>query len=153
LSGYQHSMAVTMRSGEHITGVLLVLRGKEKAPFLDEQLPLLAFFGSQASLALELAVKQQMQRQLDVVSDRDRIGRELHEQVIQRLFAVGLWLQGVQPAVTGSGARRIAESQALRGRLLDVAVAATEDTELVPTTKIHGAVDHVVPGPVGEHAL
>ncbi|MFC0432027.1 GAF domain-containing protein [Kutzneria buriramensis] len=177
LAGHQHSMAVTMRSGHHIAGVLLVLRGKEKAAFLDEQLPLLAFFGSQASLALELAVKQHMQRRLDVVSDRDRIGQELHENVIQRLFAVGLRLQGVIPAVGGTGARRVGESvkeidqviadirtsvydlqnaaepQRLRGRLLDVVVQATDNTELTPTTRMHGTVDSAVPAVVAEHAV
>ncbi|HTI27298.1 MAG TPA: GAF domain-containing protein [Kutzneria sp.] len=177
LAGHQHSMAVTMRSGEHITGVLFVLRGKEKPPFVDDQLPLLAFFGSQASLALELAVKQQMQRRLDVVSDRDRIGQGLHEHVIQRLFAVGLRLQGVLPTVTGAGSRRVAESvkeidlviadirksvydlqnaaesQPLRGRLLDLVVRATDDTELTPTTRMHGTVDSAVSAVVGEHAV
>jgi signal transduction histidine kinase len=177
LAGHQHSMAVTMRSGDHITGVLLVLRGKERPPFLDEQLPLLAFFGSQASLALELAVKQHMQRRLDVVSDRDRIGQELHEHVIQRLFAVGLRLQGAMPTVGDAGARRVGESvkeidqviaeirtsvydlqnaaepQRLRGRLLDVVVQATDDTELTPTTRMHGSVDSAVPAMVAEHAV
>ncbi|GAA3431771.1 sensor histidine kinase [Kutzneria kofuensis] len=177
LASYRHSMVVTMRSGEHITGVLLVLRGKQRPTFLDEQLPLLAFFGSQVSLALELAVKQQMRRELDVVSDRDRIGQELHEHVIQRLFAVGLRMQGALPAVRGSGVGRIcesvreidqviadirssvydlqgrAETQPLRGRLLDVVVHATEDTELTPTTQMHGSVDSAVSGAVGEHAV
>jgi len=175
LTGYQHSMAVTMRSGEHITGVLLVLRGKEQPPFLDEQLPLLEFFGSQASLALELAVKQLMKHQLDVVSDRDRIGQDLHAHVIQRLFGVGLRLQGVLPTVTGSGARAVRDSvkqiddviaeirtsiydlqgvepQPLRSRLLDVVVQATGETALTPTTRMHGSVDSAVPAALGEHA-
>ncbi|EWM10188.1 GAF domain-containing protein [Kutzneria sp. 744] len=177
LTGYQHSMAVPMRSGEHITGVLLVLRGKERQPFVDEQLPLLVFFGSQASLALELAVKQHVQRQLDVVSDRDRIGQGLHEHVIQRLFGVGLQLQGMLPTVGDAGVRRIRESvrqidqviaeirtsvydlqsatepQPLRGRLLDVVVQATGDTELVPTTRMHGSVDSAVPTPVADQVV
>ena len=34
---------------------------------------------------------------LDVLTDRDRIARDLHDHVIQRLFAVGLALQGTIP--------------------------------------------------------
>ncbi|QUQ64082.1 sensor histidine kinase [Kutzneria sp. CA-103260] len=178
LAGYQQSMAVSMRSGEHITGVLLVLRGKGQPSFVGEQLPLLEFFGSQASLALELAMKQLMRRQLDVVSDRDRIGAELHEHVIQRMFAVGLRLQGMLPTLAGAEARAVRESvkqiddvitevrtsiydlqnsaepQPLRGRLLDVVVAATGDTVLVPTTRMHGSVDSAaVPVGLGDHAV
>ena len=36
-------------------------------------------------------------RELDVLSDRDRIARDLHDHVIQRLFAIGLALQGTIP--------------------------------------------------------
>ena len=36
-------------------------------------------------------------RELDVLADRDRIARDLHDHVIQRLFAVGLALQGTVP--------------------------------------------------------
>jgi two-component system, NarL family, sensor histidine kinase DevS len=178
LSSYQHTMAATMRSGEHIAGVLLVLRGKDRPPFHEEQLPLLALFGSQASLAMELAVKQHVQRQLDLVSDRDRIGRDLHEHVIQRLFAIGLRMQGVLPTVTGTGARRLgesvrdldevigeirtsiydlqavpAETPRLRSRLLDVVIDATGGLDLVPTTRVRGSVDSAVPAVLGEHAV
>jgi signal transduction histidine kinase len=177
LAGFQHSMAVTMRSGEHISGVLVVVRGKHRTAFHDEQLPLLAFFGSQASLALEFAVKQNMQRQLDVVSERDRIGQDLHEHVIQRLFAVGLRLQGVLPTVSVAGTRAVqdsvkeideviaeirtsvydlqsaAEPRPLRARLLDVVVDAIEGTALTPTTRMHGSVDSAVCSAVGDQAV
>ncbi|MGY1941787.1 sensor histidine kinase, partial [Nocardia gipuzkoensis] len=48
-------------------------------------------------LAMQLADAQQRVRELDILSDRDRIARDLHDHVIQRLFAVGLSLQGTVP--------------------------------------------------------
>jgi two-component system sensor histidine kinase DevS len=62
--------------------------------FTDEQLEMMAAFADQAALAWQLATSQRRMRELDVLADRDRIARDLHDHVIQRLFAVGLALQG-----------------------------------------------------------
>ncbi|GAA1537486.1 GAF domain-containing sensor histidine kinase [Nocardioides humi] len=51
-------------------------------------------YAEQATLSLQLAEAREDQRRLAVFEDRDRIGRDLHDLVIQRLFAVGLGLQG-----------------------------------------------------------
>lgn len=53
-----------------------------------------ASFARQAALALQVAQAREDQQRLAVLEDRDRIGRDLHDLVIQRLFAVGLGLQG-----------------------------------------------------------
>ena len=58
---------------------------------LDAQLP--ASFAEQAALALQVVRSREDQQRLAVFEDRDRIGRDLHDLVIQRLFAVGLGLQ------------------------------------------------------------
>ena len=63
------------------------------ATFDPAEVPLLTSFAEQATLALELGEKNRAQRQLDVFADRDRIARDLHDHVIQRLFATGLQLQ------------------------------------------------------------
>ena len=52
-------------------------------------------YAEQAALALHVARTRDSQQQLAVFEDRDRIGRDLHDLVIQRLFAVGLSLQGL----------------------------------------------------------
>lgn len=59
---------------------------------LDAQL--VAAYAEQAALTLQLAEAREDQHRLAVFEDRDRIGRDLHDLVIQRLFAVGLGLQG-----------------------------------------------------------
>lgn len=50
-------------------------------------------FARQAALALQVARAREDQQKLAVLEDRDRIGRDLHDLIIQRLFAIGLGLQ------------------------------------------------------------
>lgn len=56
-----------------------------------------AAFADQAALAWQSATAQRRMRELDILTDRDRIARDLHDHVIQRLFAAGLALQGTIP--------------------------------------------------------
>ena len=71
------------------------MRNKGGRLFGSEQLPMLASFAAQAALALELADKQRQLRMLDLLADRDRIAGDLHDHVIQRLFAGGMSLQAI----------------------------------------------------------
>ncbi|QLL08746.1 GAF domain-containing sensor histidine kinase [Mycobacterium vicinigordonae] len=80
-----------------VAGIVVLLRQGGPAPFGGEQLEMMAAFADQAALALQLATSQRRMRELDVLADRDRIARDLHDHVIQRLFAVGLSLQGTVP--------------------------------------------------------
>ena len=75
-------------------GILIAVRATDAAPFDDEMLELAAAFSDQAALAMQLAATHRRLRELDVLTDRDRIARDLHDHVIQRLFAIGLSLQG-----------------------------------------------------------
>jgi len=83
-----------------------------------EERELLAAFATQAALALDRLQAVTDRAALAVVSDRDRIARDLHDVVIQRLFATGLQLQGL---------RGHADSP-LVGERLDQAVADLDDT-------------------------
>ncbi|HEX2896161.1 MAG TPA: GAF domain-containing protein [Marmoricola sp.] len=64
-----------------------------------EERELLGSFADQAALALDRAQAVADREELAVVSDRDRIARDLHDLVIQRLFATGLQLQGMRAMV------------------------------------------------------
>ena len=71
---------------------------------------MLATFADQAGLALQRAATQAALRELEVLADRDRIARDLHEHVIGRLFGIGLALHGTQRlARSPAAAARIAE--------------------------------------------
>ncbi|MBB3602003.1 signal transduction histidine kinase [Mycolicibacterium sp. BK556] len=88
------------------TGVLVCVAAPGKR-FAEADLDMAAAFTAQAGLALHLATAQRRMRELDVLTDRDRIARDLHDHVIQRLFAVGLSLQGALSADQTEGTRRV----------------------------------------------
>jgi signal transduction histidine kinase len=71
----------------------LVLANLKGSAALSDQDPLVELFASQAGLALEYGrVRDELQR-LALVEDRNRISQELHDGVIQSLFAIGLELE------------------------------------------------------------
>lgn len=78
---------------------------RERFERLESSLP--AGFAQQASLALKVSQAQADQRQLAVLRDRDRIGRDLHDVVIQRLFAVGLGLEALDRLPADQHAARV----------------------------------------------
>ena len=55
-------------------------------------------FANHAALARELVEARANQQRLAVLEDRDRIARDLHDHVIQRLFAAGLSVQSLARA-------------------------------------------------------
>lgn len=91
------ALVLPLRSTDTVAGVVIAFRHIGAYPFTVEQLDMMAAFADQATLAWQLAGSQRRMRELDVLTDRDRIARDLHDHVIQRLFAVGLTLQGTIP--------------------------------------------------------
>ena len=91
------ALVLPLRATDAVAGVLVALRRVGAQPFSADQLDMMAAFADQAALAWQLASAQRRMRELDVLTDRDRIARDLHDHVIQRLFAVGLALQGTIP--------------------------------------------------------
>ena len=61
--------------------------------FLDTDVRLIEAYADQAALAMQVAQGREDRSRLAVFEDRDRIGRDLHDLVIQRLFAIGLTLE------------------------------------------------------------
>jgi two-component system sensor histidine kinase DevS len=72
--------------------------------FTDTEL--MATFADQAALAWQLATAERRMRELDMLTDRDRIARELHDHVMQRLFAVGLAMQATVPLARSAEVQR-----------------------------------------------
>jgi signal transduction histidine kinase len=73
-------------------GMLWALRSSGREPFDPEDLNLLSGFAAHASVVLELVRSQQRARRLQVQADRERIARDLHDHVVQRIFATALSL-------------------------------------------------------------
>ncbi len=104
------ALLLPLRVADAAAGVLVVLRRAGLPPFTNEQLDMMAAFAGQAALAWQLATSERRMRELDVLTDRDRIARELHDHVIQRLFAVGLAMQATVPlAKSPEVQRRLSE--------------------------------------------
>jgi len=113
LAEEQKVILVPLRAMVASGGVLLVVLDGKRANLETEESDMLASFADQASFALDRAQAIADRAELAIVTDRDRIARDLHDLVIQRLFATGLQLQG---------ARRFAGSEEVMQRI-DTAVA------------------------------
>ncbi|BBX14007.1 redox sensor histidine kinase response regulator DevS [Mycobacterium novum] len=100
------ALILPLRAADAVAGVVVVMRHGTTIPFSVEQLDMMAAFADQAALAWQLATSQRRMHELDVLTDRDRIARDLHDHVIQRLFAVGLSLQGTIPRARDAVVRR-----------------------------------------------
>ncbi|BDY32270.1 Oxygen sensor histidine kinase response regulator DevS/DosS [Mycolicibacterium mageritense] len=91
------ALVLPLRATDMVAGVLVAIRSRGTQPFSAEQLDMMSGFANQAALAWQLATTQRQMRELSILTDRDRIARDLHDHVIQRLFAIGLALQGTIP--------------------------------------------------------
>ena len=83
----------------NVRGVLTVGRRRGGPPLPPAAVSVVAGFAAQAAVALELAARRADAADLLVLEDRDRIARDLHDLVIQRLYATGLSLEGTVPMV------------------------------------------------------
>ncbi|NML54046.1 GAF domain-containing protein [Streptomyces sp. R302] len=101
---YGPIMLLPLQSGGRVLGALAMPRARGARPFTEAERTLATQFASQAALALMMAEAQRDRERLAVFEDRDRIARDLHDLVIQRLFATGMMLESahrkaVVPAV------------------------------------------------------
>ena len=100
------ALLLPLRTTDTVAGVVVLLRRRHSRGFTEEQLAMTAAFADQATLAWQLANTQRRMRELDLISDRERIARDLHDHVIQRLFALGLSLQGAIPRARSADVQR-----------------------------------------------
>lgn len=87
-------------------GTLNAARVRGAKPFTQEDVELLQRFADQAAIALEYARAQREAQRVAILEDRERIAKELHDGVIQSLFAVGMGLQGT--ALMSADAEQVA---------------------------------------------
>jgi signal transduction histidine kinase len=93
-AGYGPALVVPVGSPPD-RDLLVAMRATGREPFTHEDLELLTTFATRASVVLELARAQQRERQHSLQADRDRIARDLHDHVVQRIFATALSLDRV----------------------------------------------------------
>ncbi|WP_411105384.1 GAF domain-containing protein [Streptomyces sp. cmx-4-9] len=90
------SMMLPLQSGGQLIGTLALPRTRGGRPYDAVDRLLASQFASQAALALVLADAQHDREQLAVYEDRDRIARDLHDLVVQRLFATEMMLESTR---------------------------------------------------------
>ncbi|HEY9371903.1 GAF domain-containing sensor histidine kinase [Streptomyces sp.] len=93
---YGPGMLLPLQSGGRVLGALATPRARGARQFTEAERTLATQFASQAALALMMAEAQRDRERLAVYEDRDRIARDLHDLVIQRLFATGMMLESAQ---------------------------------------------------------
>ena len=87
-------IAVPLAAGERVLGALLLGRTAARPGFTESDLGMAASFAAHAAVAMELARARADQILLAQAEDHERIAGDLHDHVIQELFALGMKLQG-----------------------------------------------------------
>ncbi|MFK0253323.1 GAF domain-containing protein [Streptomyces sp. NPDC090445] len=90
------SMMLPLQSGGQLIGTLALPRARGGKPYDAVDRLLASQFASQAALALVLADARHDRERLAVYEDRDRIARDLHDLVVQRLFATEMMLESTR---------------------------------------------------------
>ena len=88
-------MIVPLAAGEQVLGTLLLGRLAARPGFTEASLQMAASFASTAAVTLELSQARADQMALARMEDHDRIAGDLHDHVVQELFALGMGLQGL----------------------------------------------------------
>jgi signal transduction histidine kinase len=158
---------------------LIVVRDEGALTYSNVDLVAAESLAAQAALALELQRAHVDREQIMLVSDRERIARDLHDHVIQQLFATGMWLQGALPFIEREPApQRVTEAiealdetireirntiygllwpagarQPLKALVIQVAKTAEEALGMRPRLVFEGPVDTAVPDEIVPHVL
>ncbi|WP_406140180.1 GAF domain-containing protein [Streptomyces sp. NBC_01089] len=115
------SMMLPLQSGGKLIGTLALPRRRSGRPYNAADRTLALQFASQAALALVLADTRQNRERLAVFEDRDRIARDLHDLVVQRLFATEMMLESTRRRAAGT------ELGELIGRAVDELDSTIQD--------------------------
>lgn len=175
-------LAVPLGTSGQVRGVLALYRLAGAPQFDTAMIDLAADLAVQGAVVLELAERRRDSELLSLYADRDRIGRDLHDLAIQRLFATSMSLQGAykitqKPAV----ARRIAQAVAdlddtikvirstifalhaheddsedapgVRAEVMEICEHAAGTLGFTPSVRFTGPVDHLVGADIAEHLL
>ena len=97
-AGFQQIACIPMVSGENLMGVMSVAT-RVKEPFEERSIQMLSAVGAWAGLAIENARLHANARRLAVLEERNRIGMDLHDGIIQSIYGVGLALEGAQHTI------------------------------------------------------
>ena len=171
------SISFPVRSPEKVLGALTLIRSDGRPGFSAGERELAFGFSTQAAVTLMLAEARNERERLLVFEDRDRIARDLHDLIIQRLFATGMSLQGavrspdITPALSERVSRAVDEldvvvkeirqtifalgeqGAGLRSRVMAETKNATTISGSTPTVKFSGPVDSMITAELADHVV
>jgi signal transduction histidine kinase len=174
------AILVPLGTRGNVHGVLTAGRRPGAMPLAPAAADMLVTFATQAGIALELAAHRRQAERVAVFEDRDRIARDLHDLVIQRLYATGMSLQGTMLLVSSQEAagristavdaldetikeirasifalqtRQDTKPPGLRTRILQVADEASGILGFPPALQLDGRLDDMVPEYIAEQLL
>ena len=174
------AILVPLGAAGNVRGVLTAGRRPGSMPLTSAATAMLVTFATQAGIALELAEHRRQAEQVAVFEDRDRIARDLHDLVIQRLYATGMSLQGavglirtpevaqrvsvavdaldetireIRSSIFALQTRQPEKRPGLRARILEVADEMSGSLGFPPALQLNGRLDDGVPDDVGDHLL
>src|SRR5262252_986369 len=163
-----------------VRGVLTAGRKQGALPLSADAVEMLITFAAQAGIGLELAEHRSDAQRLLLFEDRDRIARDLHDLVIQRLFATGMSLQGatalmsdteavhrveqavdaldetirdIRSAIFALQSRGETERPGVRSRILGVVEEMTDPLGFAPGLRMAGPIDTMVPDRLASQML
>jgi signal transduction histidine kinase len=175
--GERSAIVMPLRADDTVIGAIAVARSAQQPTFGDDYLELVSDFAQHAAIALALATGREHARELAILADRERIAHDLHDHVIQKLFAAGLDLQGtiararsteIADRLTGTlddlqGTiddiratifklqNPVVEREGLRQRIQNRVAELTEDRDIATTLDISGPLSDVF-GELADHA-
>jgi signal transduction histidine kinase len=178
-AGVGPALYVPLGVAEQALGTLIVGRLGDRPEFGDDVLQLVESFAGQAAITLRLGAAAADREQLAVLGDRDRIARDLHDLVIQRLFATGMSLEGTLRGMPDDKAERVQRAvrdldetireirstifalqspapvagDGVRGSVLALAHAYSSTLGFEPSVTFRGPVDTLISAGVAEQML
>src|SRR5215469_5063565 len=174
------AVLVPLGPAGNVRGVLTAGRHQGALPLTPPAVEMLITFAAQAGIGLELAGHRHDLQRLALFEDRDRIARDLHDLVIQRLFATGMSLQGatalmsdaeavhrvgqavdaldetirdIRSAIFALQSRGETERPGVRSRILGVVEEMTDPLGFAPGLRMAGPLDTAVPGQLASQLL
>lgn len=172
------ALYVPLVSDERLRGTLVLGRARGERPFEPVDVAFAEVFASATATAIELGEIRSEVERLGIINEHERIARDLHDTVIQQLFAIGMSLQAARKTASHPIGERIdaavtdldgviheirntifrlpgltKPASGLRDEMLRVADKYSEELGFSPRIAFHGPVDVSVPGLVSTELI
>jgi signal transduction histidine kinase len=178
--GFGPAVIVPLGPPGGVRGVLTAGRSPGSKPLSRAAVDMVITFAAQAGIGLELAERRKDAEQVAVFADRDRIARQLHDLVIQRLFATGMSLQAATGILSDTPAAArvsqavdaldetirdirssifvlqshpVPEQPRLRAQIMTVTDEMTPALGFPPSLRLTGSLDTSVPYDIAQDLL